>query len=32
MKHIKNIREYIDNDLYDELFEMANFTKSDIDI
>ena len=27
MKHIKNIREYIDNDLYDELFEMANFTK-----
>jgi hypothetical protein len=27
MKHIKNIREYIDNDLYDELFEMSNFTK-----
>ena len=27
MKHIKNIREFIDNDLYDELFEMANFTK-----
>jgi hypothetical protein len=27
MKHIKSIREYIDNDLYDELFEMANFTK-----
>jgi hypothetical protein len=27
MKHIKNIREYIYNDLYDELFEMANFTK-----